>query len=231
MPQTRKLLLRYKILFTKNSKATLALSKTRQQTRCSGWKGEKVKIFILLTSFWFSVWEGSMARPDQDKLTSQLSYSAGMFVWFSDWIIILGKSSVLQWSLISSKGEAALPKPDRCGLLVWLHFLSVSVLAFCRWLMLPCQIYCRALEFMQVFLGEVVRGEKDLAVAAGEELDLSRNLDFPQKSFNIFFLCATFSSGTLWNIPGIIRIFSVYTLAFIQVTSEIFHGIPRESVA
>ena len=39
---------------------------------------------------------------------------------------------------------------------------------------------------MQVFLSEVVRGEKDLAVAAGEELDLSRNLDFAQKSFNIF---------------------------------------------
>ena len=176
-----------------------------------------------------------MAKPDQDKLTSQLSYSAGMFVWVSDWIIILGKFLVLQWSLItskvSSKGKASLPKPDQCGLLVWLHFLSGSVLAFCRWLMLLCQIYCRALEFMQVFLSEVVRGEKDLAVAAGEELDLSRNLDFAQKSFNIFFLCATFSSGTLWNIPGIIRIFSVYTLAFIQVTSEIFHGIPRESVA
>ena len=167
-----------------------------------------------------------MVKPDQDKLTSQLSHSAGMFLWFSDWII-LGKFSVLQWSLISSKvsnkGKASLTKP--------LHFLSGSVLAFCRWLMLLCQIYCRALEFMQVFLSEVVRGEKDLAVAAGEELDLSRNLDFPQKSFNIFFLCATFSSGTLWNIPGIIRIFSVYTLAFIQVTSEIFHGIPRESVA
>ena len=80
-----------------------------------------------------------MAKSDQDKLTSQLSYSSGMFVWFPDSIIILGKFSVLrwnQWSLISSKvsskGEVALPKPDRCGLLVWLHFLSVSVLAFCR---------------------------------------------------------------------------------------------------
>ena len=53
--------------------------------------------------------------------------------------------------------------------------------------MLLCQMYCRALEFMQVFLSEVVRGEKDLAVAAGEELDLSLNLDFTQKSFNIFY--------------------------------------------
>lgn len=30
------------------------------------------------------------------------------------------------------------------------------------------KIYFRALEFMQVFLAEVVRGEKDLAVAAGK---------------------------------------------------------------
>lgn len=32
----------------------------------------------------------------------------------------------------------------------------------------PIKIYFRALEFMQVFLAEVVRGEKDLAVAAGK---------------------------------------------------------------
>ena len=40
---------------------------------------------------------------------------------------------------------------------------------------------------MQVFLSEVVRGEKDLAVAAGEELYLSRNSDFRKKSSNILY--------------------------------------------
>lgn len=40
--------------------------------------------------------------------------------------------------------------------MVLFQFLNVAML-----------LNIRALEFMQVFLGEVARGEKDLAVAAG----------------------------------------------------------------
>ena len=42
--------------------------------------------------------------------------------------------------------------------MVLLQFLNVAML-----------LNIRALEFMQVFLGEVARGEKDLAVAAGND--------------------------------------------------------------
>ena len=48
--------------------------------------------------------------------------------------------------------------------MVLLEFLNVAML-----------LNIRALEFMQVFLGEVARGEKDLAVAAGND-SLKRNV-------------------------------------------------------
>ena len=63
-----------------------------------------------------------------------------------------------------------------------------------------------------MFLSEVVRGEKDLAVAAGEELYLSRNSDFPQKIFQyIILVCNVFEWYTMEHRRSQSYFLGIYT--------------------
>ena len=66
------------------------------------------------------------------------------------------------------------------------------------------KIYFRALEFMQVFLAEVVRGEKDLAVAAGKVF--------------FFIISATFhvNKGRKWLITSL-QLFHWLTFVYSRV--------------